>query len=343
MRISNIGNVNLLPNNINLENKKLNIPEEKIVIPSEIFIKSEIEDTILLYSKLTIENLEILPDTLFNNLKDTVTELLKNQMNAINSLNPENLLELDEVSIAKILTLIEPKGQLSIEVLSDSIIELTQNILHGENKQQPETLKEVVIKVFNEAEKTLGKLPDVSLKTRDKTMEKLNNLITEMKNPFNNLKQMVKEMIVKQVQEFQVLDQKDLVEVNVSTIAEALELISPDGELGIEKLSNSIVDFAKKISGGDKSKLETLKEEIVKGFTETERILGKLPDISIKTRYKILEKLDTWEYGWIQRTMLNLQNPILPEKITFFTLTPKILTPIILTGILVVIIFISLR
>lgn len=343
MRINNIGNVNILPNNINLENKKLNIPEEKIVIPSEIFIKSEIEDTILLYSKLTIENLEILPDTLFNNLKDTVTELLKNQMNAINSLNPENLLELDEVSIAKILTLIEPKGQLSIEVLSDSIIELTQNILHGENKQQPETLKEVVIKVFNEAEKTLGKLPDVSLKTRDKTMEKLNNLITEMKNPFNNLKQMVKEMIVKQVQEFQVLDQKDLVEVNVSTIAEALELISPDGELGIEKLSNSIVDFAKKISGGDKSKLETLKEEIVKGFTETERILGKLPDISIKTRYKILEKLDTWEYGWIQRTMLNLQNPILPEKITFFTLTPKILTPIILTGILVVIIFISLR
>jgi DNA-directed RNA polymerase subunit F len=343
MRINNIGNVNLLPNNINLENKKLNIPEEKIVIPSEIFIKSEIEDTILLYSKLTIENLEILPDTLFNNLKDTVTELLKNQMNAINSLNPENLLELDEVSIAKILTLIEPNGKLSIEVLSDSIIELTQNILHGENKQQPETLKEVIIKVFNEAEKTLGKLPDVSLKTRDKTMEKLNKLITEMKNPFNSLKQMVKEMIVKQVQEFQVLDQKDLVEVNVSTIAEALELISPDGELGIEKLSNSIVDFAKKISGGDKTKLETLKEEIVKGFTETERILGKLPDISIKTRYKILEKLDTWEYGWIQRTMLNLQNPILPEKIKFFTLTPKILTPIILTGILVVIIFISLR
>lgn len=224
MRISNIGNVNLLPNNINLENKKLNIPEEKIVIPSEIFIKSEIEDTILLYSKLTIENLEILPDTLFNNLK-----------------------------------------------------------------------------------------------------------------------QMVKEMIVKQVQEFQVLDQKNLAEVNVSTIAEALELISPDGELGIEKLSNSIVDFAKKISGGDKTKLETLKEEIVKGFTETERILGKLPDISIKTRYKILEKLDTWEYGWIQRTMLNLQNPILPERITFSTLTPKILTPIILTGILIVIIFISLR
>ena len=343
MRINNIGNVNILPNNINLENKKLNIPEEKIVIPSEIFIKSEIEDTILLYSKLTIENLEILPDTLFNNLKDTVTELLKNQMNAINSLNPENLLELDEVSIARILTLIEPNGQLSIEVLSDSIIELTQNILHGENKQQPETLKEVIIKVFNEAEKTLGKLPDVSLKTRDKTMEKLNKLITEMKNPFNNLKQMVKEMIVKQVQEFQVLDQKDLVEVNVSTIAEALELISPDGELGIEKLSNSIVDFAKKISGGDKTKLETLKEEIVKGFTETERILGKLPDISIKTRYKILEKLDTWEYGWIQRTMLNLQNPILPERTKLFTLTPKILTPIILTGILIVIIFISLR
>ena len=224
MKINNIASVNPLPNINNLNNKKVTSTEENIPTPAAIYIKSEIEDTIHLFHTPTIDILEIDSEISFNNLKEMVTELLENQVEAFYSLDSSNLVTLDEVTIAK-----------------------------------------------------------------------------------------------------------------------ALELIGPDGELGIEKLSNSIVDLAKKIYGGDKTKLDTLKEEIVKGFTETERILGKLPDISIKTRYKILDKLDSWEYGWIQRTMLNLQNPILPDRITFFTLTPKILTPIILTGVLIVIIFISLR
>ena len=108
---------------------------------------------------------------------------------------------------------------------------------------------------------------------------------------------MVEELLKSQGKVLKDLLPGDTVKVDGATRLEASKLIADDGPLGIEAMSDKIVDFAKAISGGDKGKLETLKKAIDKGFREAERILGGLPDISMKTYDRSMEKLDLWEKG----------------------------------------------
>ena len=86
----------------------------------------------------------------------------------------------------------------------------------------------------------------------------------------------------------------DLVEVDEKARLEAQELIGPNGDLGAEAVSQRLVDFAIALSGGDKSKADTLKGAIEKGFKEAEKILGELPDLSKETYKLTMEKFDSW-------------------------------------------------
>jgi|GEM_PF-510653 len=62
-----------------------------------------------------------------------------------------------------------------------------------------------------------------------------------------------------------------------------------------EAVSDRIVDFAISISGGDKSKLDSLIAAIDKGFEQASQAFGKeLPDICNQTHDLIMEKLDKW-------------------------------------------------
>lgn len=111
----------------------------------------------------------------------------------------------------------------------------------------------------------------------------------------DTLKRMITDMLSKQGKSFDSLNSKELIKIDAATRAEATELIGPDGPLGIEAMSDTIVDFAKAISGGDKSRLDTLKNAIIKGFQEAEKALGGLPEISVNTYDRIMEKLDIWD------------------------------------------------
>ncbi len=73
------------------------------------------------------------------------------------------------------------------------------------------------------------------------------------------------------------------------------ELISEDGELGVNKTADRIVEFAKALSGEDKSKIPQLREAIEKGFKEAEKLLGGLPEVSVKTHDEVMKRLDEWE------------------------------------------------
>lgn len=127
----------------------------------------------------------------------------------------------------------------------------------------------------------------------DKSM--INKLKMDSNKTRAQLEKMVSDLLRKQDSMIKILDPKATVEVDEATRTKAQSMISSDGELGVEAVSNKIVDFAKAISGGDKEKLETLKGAIEKGFKEAERILGgTLPDISQKTYDTIMDKLDKW-------------------------------------------------
>lgn len=88
-----------------------------------------------------------------------------------------------------------------------------------------------------------------------------------------------------------------LKDVDETARLEAQELIGPDGPLGVEAVSQRLVDFAIALSGGDKSKAESLRAGIEKGFKEAEKILGELPDISKETYKRTMEKFDAWVNG----------------------------------------------
>jgi len=86
-----------------------------------------------------------------------------------------------------------------------------------------------------------------------------------------------------------------LVKITPEIQAEAQKLVGDGGEFSVENTSDRIVDFAKAISGGDKSKLEALRAAIQKGYEDAKEAFGgSLPDISQKTLDMTMKKLDDW-------------------------------------------------
>lgn len=83
--------------------------------------------------------------------------------------------------------------------------------------------------------------------------------------------------------------------VDPELVKQAEAEIGPDGYYGVEKTADRLIEFAKAISGGDPSKIETLKEAVKKGFEMAKEVLGELPEISQKTYDRVMEKFDEWE------------------------------------------------
>lgn len=83
--------------------------------------------------------------------------------------------------------------------------------------------------------------------------------------------------------------------VSAEVKAQAQKDIAEDGYWGVSKTSDRILDFAKALSGGDKSKAEELLEAFKKGFKQATKSWGKaLPDISQRTYDAVVDKFDAW-------------------------------------------------
>lgn len=120
----------------------------------------------------------------------------------------------------------------------------------------------------------------------------------EAEKAFTHLREIVHDLLKRQGIEIDRL--KDLkpedVKVDQQARDEAQQMISQGGPLSVEAVSDRIVDFAKSISGGDKEKLNLLKDAIEEGFAQAREFMGgELPEISQKTYDMIQEKLTLWE------------------------------------------------
>lgn len=86
--------------------------------------------------------------------------------------------------------------------------------------------------------------------------------------------------------------------VSADVKAQAQADIAEDGYWGVNQTSDRILDFAKALSGNDKSKAQELVDAFKKGFDQATKAWGgKLPDISQQTYDKVLEKFDNWMNG----------------------------------------------
>ena len=130
-----------------------------------------------------------------------------------------------------------------------------------------------------------------------KNTEEISRLWKETERATESLRSMVVRLVVNQGKKLEnVLSGKEKLFVDAETRSEAEKLLSEDGDMGVKAVSKRIVDFAKALSGGDKSRLAELRAGIEKGFRQAEEAFGgKLPEISRSTYDEVMKQLDEWE------------------------------------------------
>lgn len=168
-------------------------------------------------------------------------------------------------------------------------------------KVEPEAADKVqpVVQKLDSIELGTATSEDIGTYTVDR--KKIDEIKQDFARNTESFKKMVEAMIEKQGKKVnQVL--KDLlagkevdIVVDSETQAAAQESISEDGYFGVNKTSERIVDFAKALSGGDKSKLEALRNAFKEGFESAKKAFGgELPEISQQTYDKVMLGFDDW-------------------------------------------------
>ena len=136
--------------------------------------------------------------------------------------------------------------------------------------------------------------------------QKISELKASVDTKLQGLKDSVKSMLENQGLKYQDVlsqlnspdksdDTSQFIKIDDATRANAQAEISEDGFWGVKQTSSRIVDFAKAISGEDKSKLDTLKSAIKEGFDSAKDYFGgNLPAISQETYDSVITSLDNW-------------------------------------------------
>lgn len=134
--------------------------------------------------------------------------------------------------------------------------------------------------------------------------QKLNKIKQDFAQNTDSFREMVRAMLEKQGIKYEKVmkafenGEDPLVEIDGETRAKAKEAISENGYWGVNKTAERLLDFAKTISGGDPSKIETLKAAFEEGFKQAKEAFGgTLPEISQQTYDKVMEGFDAWQNG----------------------------------------------
>ncbi|ARK24073.1 hypothetical protein SporoP37_04840 [Sporosarcina sp. P37] len=159
-------------------NKNSSAPDKPVdqYIPSETVKSVTYEKPSAKADTATIERLKAESEQAYENLRNIVRELLERQgITMKEALSGEKEVVVDEQTRLQAEAAISDGGEFSAENVSDRIIEFA-NAISGGDKSTFEVLKNAIEEGFHAAKQALGgTLPDVSQKTYELVMEKLNN------------------------------------------------------------------------------------------------------------------------------------------------------------------------
>lgn len=88
------------------------------------------------------------------------------------------------------------------------------------------------------------------------------------------------------------------IKIDIQTQLKAQSDISKNGYWGINKTSTRIVNFAKALTGGDKSKADKMFEAFKKGYSQAVHAFGgkdTMPSICQSTYDEVVKKFEDWE------------------------------------------------
>lgn len=98
------------------------------------------------------------------------------------------------------------------------------------------------------------------------------------------------------------------------------ELIAEDGELGVKKVSERIVNFAKALSGGNPNLIDTLRGAIDKGFEVVKNMFEETPDITNRTYDAVMNLMNEWQNSKIDNKDMANFNSIEIETLQLETI-----------------------
>lgn len=137
----------------------------------------------------------------------------------------------------------------------------------------------------------------------------IDSLLAESERKSQEFLNLIRGLITKQGLDFSkvVRGEQKLTIEDPKTIEDAKAAIAIDGEYGIKKTAENILNFAKNLMNADPSKMELIRNSIKQGFEAAKGILGgELPDISKKTYDVIMKELDRWEKDGIPTEDVNV-------------------------------------
>lgn len=135
-----------------------------------------------------------------------------------------------------------------------------------------------------------------------KELSKVDQMKAQLNSSQQKLFDMVSDILKKQGKEIQLgqgfwrtIAGGDF-EVDAATKAAAQEAISEDGEWGVKKTSQRLVDFAKALTNSDPAKVSLMRDAFIKGYNAAADAWGgALPEISQKTYDATMKLFDEWE------------------------------------------------
>lgn len=148
---------------------------------------------------------------------------------------------------------------------------------------KPKDVKEEVISVKN---------------NRKYDSTEINRLVADNEKRINDFKEMILRMIVNQGEKSNLTLMGEDLYVSVEDSQKAAEAIAEGGEYSVDAVATRIMDMAKLLSGGDKSKITLLRDAVKKGFEAAGMEFNDskgLPDICNQTYDEIMKRFDEWE------------------------------------------------
>ncbi len=140
---------------------------------------------------------------------------------------------------------------------------------------------------------------EMPTKTYKANEEIINKLKLDAQNRIDQLQNIVNQLISKQADasgkatDIWGFLREGKFTVDPETKAQAQADIAEDGYWGVKQTSDRIIDFAMALTGGDPSKVESMRDAFKKGYEQAEETWGgKLPEISQRTYDAVMKRFD---------------------------------------------------
>ena len=143
-----------------------------------------------------------------------------------------------------------------------------------------------------------GQAPETLTYSKPRTMPaELSSMLEESDRQVEAMLNLIRPLLEQQgLTMSKVVSGEQKLTVDQGTIDAAKAAISEDGEMGVRKVSERILSFAKFAIGDDPAQMKKIRDAVELGFTQAKEALGgTLPEISQKTYNTIMAEFDRWE------------------------------------------------